>query len=311
MTGFKHEPVLVGEVLAALKPQAGGRYLDGTVGGGGHAARILAASAPDGFLVGLDQDGMAIKAAGERLGAEFAGRFELHRVNFAAAREVVAAGSCDGALLDLGVSSPQLDRAERGFSFQADGPLDMRQDQRQPVTAAAIVNGWGAEELARIFWELGGERDSRRLARAIERERAFRKIETTRQLAELIERESPRGGRKAHPATKIFMALRMEVNDELPKLAAGLEACWSALKPGGVLAVITFHSLEDRMVKDFGRNLARDYEVPGEVDVPELRVPKTPVAKWPKGKAILPSDAELKANPRARSAQLRVIEKLN
>jgi 16S rRNA (cytosine1402-N4)-methyltransferase len=157
---------------------------------------------------------------------------------------------------------------------------------------------------------LGGERDSRRLARAIVRERGLRRIETTRQLAELIERESPRAGRKAHPATKIFMSLRMEVNQELPKLAAGLEACWAALRPGGALAVITFHSLEDRMVKDFGRKLARDYDVPGEVDVPELRVPKTPAGRLPQRKAILPSERELAENPRSRSAQLRVIEKI-
>ncbi len=296
--------------MAALKPRAGGRYLDGTVGGGGHAARILTASAPDGYLVAFDQDAMAMEAARERL-AEFAGRFELHHANFAAVGELVGSGSTDGVLLDLGVSSPQLDRAERGFSFQADGPLDMRQDQRQPVTAAAIVNGWGVEELARIFWELGGERDSRRLARVIERERGFRKIETTRQLAELIERESPRHGRKAHPATKIFMALRMEVNQELPRLAAGLEACWGALKPGGALAVITFHSLEDRMVKDFGRKLARDYDVIGDVDVPALRTPKAPLGRLPQRKAIMPGDAELVENPRARSAQLRVIEKVS
>lgn len=307
-TGFEHKPVLVAEVLAALKPRAGGRYLDGTIGGAGHATRILQASAPDGYLIGFDQDAMAIEAAGARL-AEFAGRFELHHANYAQARDFVAAESCDGALLDLGVSSPQLDRAERGFSFMADGPLDMRQDQRQRTTAAGIVNGWSADELARIFWELGGERDSRRLARVIERERAFRKIETTRQLAELIESASPRHGRKSHPATKIFLALRMEVNQEMPKLAAGLEACWSALKRGGTLAVITFHSLEDRLVKDFGRNSTRDYDVIGEVDVPELRKAREARARWIVKRAE-PSEAELAENPRARSAQLRALEKL-
>jgi 16S rRNA (cytosine1402-N4)-methyltransferase len=309
MAGFEHKPVLVKEVLAALKPRAGGRYLDGTVGGAGHAKRILAASAPDGYLIGFDQDTMAIEAAQARLAAEFAGRFELHHANYADAREFVAEASCDGALLDLGVSSPQLDRPERGFSFTAEGPLDMRQDQRQRTTAGEIVNGWSADELARIFWELGGERDSRRLARVIERERAFRKIETTRQLAELIERASPRHGRRAHPATKIFLALRMEVNQEMPKLAAGLEACWSLLKPGGTLAVITFHSLEDHLAKDFGRKLTRDYDVIGEVDVPELRKPRAARARWVTKRAQ-PSDAELAENPRARSAQLRALEKL-
>jgi 16S rRNA (cytosine1402-N4)-methyltransferase len=309
MAGFEHKPVLVEEVLAALKPRAGGRYVDGTVGGAGHATRILQASAPDGYLVGFDQDAMAIEAATARLSAEFAARFELHHANYASARDFVADSSCDGVVLDLGVSSPQLDRPERGFSFMAEGPLDMRQDQRQRTTAADIVNRWSADELARIFWELGGERDSRRLARVIERERAFRKIETTRQLAELIESASPRHGRKSHPATKIFLALRMEVNTELPKLAAGLEACWSLLKPGGTLAVITFHSLEDRMVKDFGRNLTRDYDVIGEVDVPELRKERAARARWIV-KRTQPSDVELAENPRARSAQLRAIEKL-
>jgi 16S rRNA (cytosine1402-N4)-methyltransferase len=309
MSGFNHKSVLVDEVLAALKPKSGGRYLDATIGGAGHASRILQASAPEGYVIGLDQDAMAIEATGARLEAEFPGRFELHRGNYAEAREFVAEGSCDGVLMDLGVSSPQLDRAERGFSFMADGPLDMRQDQRQSVTAAEIVNDWGAEELARIFWALGGERDSRRLARVIERERSGRRIETTRQLAEMIERASPRHGRKSHPATKIFLALRMETNQELPRLAEGLEACWSVLKAGGVLAVITFHSLEDRMMKEFGRGLVRDYDFPGTVDVPELRTPKPARARWVVKKAA-PGEAELAENPRARSAQLRALEKL-
>lgn len=294
--------------MAALKPRAQGRYLDGTVGGGGHAARILGASGPDGYLVGFDQDAMAIEAARERL-AEFAGRFELHHANYARVGELVAVGSCDGILLDLGVSSPQLDRPERGFSFMADGPLDMRQDQRERLTAAEIVNRWSGDELARIFFELGGERDSRRLARVIERARALRKIETTRQLAELIERASPRFGRKSHPATKIFLALRMKVNEEMPRLEAGLEACWGALKVNGVLAVITFHSLEDRMVKRFAMQLTRDYDAPGEVDVPELRIARPARARWVVKKAQ-PGEAELAENPRARSAQLRAIEKL-
>ena len=297
------------EVLDALKPRAGGRYLDGTVGGAGHASRILAASAPDGYLIGFDQDAMAMEAAQARLQAEFAGRFELHRANYSQAREFVAENSCEGALLDLGVSSPQLDRAERGFSFMAEGPLDMRQDQRQSETAAGVVNGWSSEELVKIFWELGGERDSRRLARVIERERAFRKIETTRQLADLIERASPRHGRKSHPATKIFLALRMEVNQELPRLTEGLAACWSALKVGGVLAVITFHSLEDRLVKDFGRGLTRGYDVVGEVDRPEFRKERPAQARWVTKRAE-PSESELAENPRARSAQLRALEKL-
>jgi 16S rRNA (cytosine1402-N4)-methyltransferase len=306
---FSHKPVLMAEVLAALRPQPGGRYADGTLGGGGHAAAMLAASSPTGWLYGCDRDGGAVEAARERLAA-FAGRFELRRGNFDELADWVPAGSCDGVLLDLGVSSPQLDRAERGFSFQQDGPLDMRMDTRQALTAAELVNTAGAEELAKIFWELGGERDSRRLARAVARERELRPFETTRQLAELIERCSPRGGRKTHPATKIFQALRLAVNDELGSLERGLAGAMRILKSGGRLAVITFHSLEDRLVKDFGRARARDYTFTGGVDVPELREPRTPELRLVTRKAVTPSAAELAENPRSRSAQLRVMERV-
>jgi 16S rRNA (cytosine1402-N4)-methyltransferase len=301
---------MAAEVLDALKPGSGGRYADGTVGGAGHAASILAASSPTGWLSGCDRDGAAVEAAEKRLAAEFAGRFEIRRGNFAEMAGWIPAASCDGVLLDLGVSSPQLDSPERGFSFQQDGPLDMRMDDRQPLTAASLVNGAGAEELAKIFWEFGGERESRRFARAIVHDREQEKFEKTRQLAELIERISPRAGRKAHPATKIFQALRIAVNDEIGSLKRGLEAAAGILKPGGRLAVITFHSLEDRVVKGFGRERARDYTFSGEVDVPELRQPRTPELKWVTRKAIAPGEMELKGNPRSRSAQLRVLEKI-
>jgi 16S rRNA (cytosine1402-N4)-methyltransferase len=213
-------------------------------------------------------------------------------------------------LLDLGVSSPQLDLPARGFSFQQDGPLDMRMDDRQELTAAALVNGESAEALARLFWEWGGERESRRFARAIVHDRELQKFTTTRQLAELIERLSPRAGRKAHPATKVFQALRIAVNDEIGSLQRGLDAAAKILKPGGRMAVITFHSLEDRTVKEFGRERTRDYTFTGAVDVPELRQPRAPELKWLSRKAMLPGAAELAGNPRARSAQLRVLEKL-
>jgi 16S rRNA (cytosine1402-N4)-methyltransferase len=222
----------------------------------------------------------------------------------------IPAAGCDGVLLDLGVSSPQLDSPGRGFSFQQDGPLDMRMDTRQALTAAELVNSAGAEELAKIFWELGDERESRRFARAIVQDRERRRFETTRQLAELIERLSPRRGKKAHPATKIFQALRIAVNDELGSLKRGLEAAVTILKPGGRLAVITFHSLEDRVVKEFGRERALAYTFDGGVDVPELRRPRVPELKWVTRKAIKPGEAELKDNPRGRSAQLRVLEKI-
>ena len=301
---------MAAEVLDALKPAPNGRYADGTIGGGGHAERILAASPPTGWLFGCDRDGAAVEAAQQRLQQRFSGRFELRRANYSEMGEWIPAASCDGIILDLGVSSPQLDRAERGFSFQGEGPLDMRMDDRQTLTAAGLVNGSDVEELARIFWELGGERESRRFARAIVHDRAQRKFETTAQLAGLIERIAPRGGKKTHPATKIFQALRIAVNDEMGSLKGGLEAALKILKPGGRLAVITFHSLEDRIVKAFGREKTRDYTFSGPVDQPELRQPRPPEMKWVSRKAIMPGETELSENPRSRSAQLRVLEKI-
>jgi 16S rRNA (cytosine1402-N4)-methyltransferase len=280
---------MAAEVLAALKPQPGGKYADGTLGGAGHAMAILAASSPTGWLFGCDRDGVAIETARARLAESFAGRFELRRGNFAELADWVPSGSCDGVLLDLGVSSPQLDVAERGFSFQQDGPLDMRMDDRQPVTAADLVNGEDAETLARIFWEYGDERESRRFARAIVHDRALRKFETTKQLADLIERLAPRHGKKAHPATKVFQALRIAVNDEIGSLQRGLAGAVKLLKPGGRLAVITFHSLEDRVVKHTFRRLAF------------VRI----LTKRP----IVAGEQEVARNPRARSAKLRAVER--
>jgi 16S rRNA (cytosine1402-N4)-methyltransferase len=301
---------MVAEALDALKPRPDGRYADGTLGGAGHAASILEASSPTGWLFGCDRDGVAVEAAKKRLAEKFAGRFEIRRGNFSEMADWIPAAGCDGVLLDLGVSSPQLDFAERGFSFQNDGPLDMRMDDRQKLTAANLVNDLSAEELAKIFWEFGGERESRRFAKAIVHDREQKKFETTRQLAELIERISPRARRKAHPATKIFQALRIAVNDEIGSLKRGLETAMKILKPGGRLLVITFHSLEDRIVKDFGREKARDYTFAGKVDVPELRSPRQPEMKWVNRKAIKPGEKELKENPRSRSAQLRILEKI-
>ena len=301
---------MAAEVLDALKPRANGRYADGTLGGAGHAAQLLAASSPTGWLSGCDRDGVAVEAAQKRLAEKFAGRFEIRRGNFSEMAGWIPAASCDGVLLDLGVSSPQLDSAERGFSFQNDGPLDMRMDDQQKLTAANLVNDLEAEALAKIFWEFGDERDSRRFARAIVHDRALRKFQTTRQLADLIERLAPRRGKKSHPATKVFQALRIAVNDEIGSLKRGLDAAVKILRPGGRLAVITFHSLEDRVVKEFGRERTRGYTFPGEVDVPELRSPRVPELKWVSRKAILPGEAELKENPRSRSAQLRVLEKI-
>lgn len=306
---FEHKPVLLAEVLEALKPRSGGTYVDGTLGGAGHAAAILDASSPTGWLFGCDRDGVAVEAARERL-ARFAGRFELRQANFAELSSWVPLGRCDGVLLDLGVSSPQLDWPERGFSFLLEGPLDMRMDRRQPVTAAELVNTAAEADLARVFWELGGEPQARRFARAVVQERGRRPFTTTRQLADLIERLAPRHGKRTHPATRVFQALRIQVNDELGALRAGLSGALRLLRPGGRLAVITFHSLEDRMVKEFGRAAARDYVFPGEVDVPELRQPRQPELRWVVRKAIVPGAEELAANPRSRSAQLRVMERV-
>jgi 16S rRNA (cytosine1402-N4)-methyltransferase len=214
-------------------------------------------------------------------------------------------------IFDLGVSSPQLDRAERGFSFQQDGPLDMRMDRSQRLTAAELVNETSSVELAEIFFGFGEEHEAKRLARAIEGERSKGRIETTRQLASLIERMKPRRGARTHPATKVFQALRMAVNDELGELRAGLDAALDAVKPGGRIVVITFHSVEDRVVKAFGRVHTRGYEVEGEVDVPELRRPVAARLRWVARRATVPGEEELLANPRARSAQMRVMERLN
>lgn len=306
---FNHSPVLVEEILQALRPRPGRRLVDGTLGGAGHAAAILRSSAPTGWLYGFDRDGAALAAARERL-AEFSGRFELWQANFADMGRWIEPDSCDGVLLDLGVSSPQLDVAERGFSFQQDGPLDMRMDRRQTLTAAQVLRDTEPRELSNMFWEWGGESNARRIAQAIASEQARRPLERTRQLAELIERVSPRRGAKTHPATRVFQALRIVVNDEIGSVRRGLDAARKVLRPGGRLAVVTFHSMEDRVVKDYGRRLARDYEPAPGLDVPELRQPRPALLKVITRKAVTPGPAELKRNPRSRSAQLRVFEKL-
>jgi 16S rRNA (cytosine1402-N4)-methyltransferase len=301
-----HKPVLLKEVLEVMAIHSTGRYGDGTVGGAGHAAAILEASSPTGWLYGCDRDGEALQAAIRKL-SSYAGRFELRQGNFADLETWIEPGTLDGVLLDLGISSLQLGEAARGFSLVEQGPLDMRMDPTQGTTAADLVNTASAEELAKIFWEYGGEEKSRRIAKAIEHDRPF---QTTRQLAQLIERISPRGGRKTHPATQVFQALRIAVNDEMGSLKRGLAGAVRLLKPGGRLAVITFHSSEDRVVKEFGRQLSRGYEVEGDVDVPELRRPVPAVLKILTRKAIKAGESEIRDNPRSRSAQLRAYEKI-
>ncbi|MEI7731450.1 MAG: 16S rRNA (cytosine(1402)-N(4))-methyltransferase RsmH [Verrucomicrobiota bacterium] len=309
MAGFVHTPVMLPEVLQYLMPRDGGWYVDGTLGGAGHAEAVLKASAPGGRLFGCDQDADALEAAQQRL-APYTGRFELRRGNFAELGEWLPGASLDGVLMDLGVSSHQLEVPERGFSFMKDGPLDMRMDQRQAQTAADLVNQAATGELEQILWRYGDEKFARRIVKAIEVERGGGRIETTGQLADLVVRAVPGPRGKTHPATRVFQALRIAVNDELGALQRGLAAAVKVLKPGGRLVVITFHSLEDRLVKDFGREQCRDYTCPQAVDVPELRQPRVPVLQWVERKAVQPGAAEVRDNPRARSAQLRILAKL-
>lgn len=304
-----HNPVLWTEVLAALAPRPGGRYVDGTIGGAGHAAGMLTASGPTGWLLGIDRDGAALAAAAERL-APFQGRFELRHGTFDQIGEWLEPESVDGVLLDLGVSSPQFDRPERGFSFQHPGPLDMRMDPSRGPTAADYVNTAPASELARIFAEYGEEPRARQLARLIEMERKVRPLTTTTELADLIERAVPRRGARIHPATRVFQALRIHLNDELGQLERGLVAAARVLRAGGRLAVISFHSLEARMVKRFGTERTRNYEFDGPDDIPAFRRPRNPEFRWIERRAVVAGEVEREENPRSRSAQLRVLEKI-
>jgi 16S rRNA (cytosine1402-N4)-methyltransferase len=309
VAGYFHRPVLLDEVLEALAPRPGAWYADGTIGGGGHAAALLRATRPDGRLFGCDRDREAIAAASRAL-AEFAGRCEIRQGNFAELADWVPPGSCDGVLFDLGVSSHQLDQARRGFSFQQDGPLDMRFDSRESLTAAAVLNRLNQDELEKVLRDYGEERQARRLARAILEERQRGPLKTTAEFAALVARNVRSGGRGIHPATRAFQALRVYVNNEIESLESGLAAAWKLLKPAGRLAAITFHSVEARTVKRFGETLARDYEVIGDVDVPALRKPRAPRLRWVSRRGIPPSPAEIASNPRARSARLRVMAKL-
>lgn len=297
------------EVLEWLQPRAGAVYVDGTAGGGGHSAAILEASGPTGRLWAFDRDGDAVEAVRERL-RDFSGRVEIVQSNFDRMAEVVPAGTVAGVVLDLGMSSPQLDQAERGFGFLHDGALDMRMDRRGGVTAAQLLNEQPVEELARIFWENADERDSRRIARAIVASRSVRPWVRTQQLAELVERVVPRRGRKSHPATRVFQALRIEVNDEIGSLRRGLAGAVKVLGNRGRLLVVTFDSLADRVTKGFFRDESREYEVMGDVDVPMLRRSRDPGARVLTRKAVMPGESEVRENSRARSAQLRVLEKM-
>ena len=304
---YGHQPVLLQEVLAYLVPQPGGLFIDGTVGAGGHTAALLDATAPDGRLLGFDRDPAALEFATRRL-APYGGRFTPVAGSYAGMGDIAPDhdfSTVDGILLDLGLSSRQLEDAKRGFSFLKEGPLDMRFNSHQGETAADIVNNSSAEELADIFRRYGEETQSRRIARLIVVNRPLR---TTTELAGLIERELGRSRTGRHPATKVFQALRIAVNGELEEVERGLHAAVGLLKPGGRLAVISFHSLEDRLVKNFFRDLARDCVCPPEQ--PVCTCGATAVLKLVTRKAVKATDEEIAANLRSRSARLRVAVKL-
>jgi len=305
--GPVHIPVLVSEALDGLDVRPGGKkYIDCTLGTGGHARRILEKSAPDGRLLGIDVDASAIEVAKNRL-AQFAGRSQLVQDNFRQLDKTASEHSflaADGVLFDLGVSWPQLQEGHRGFSFQQEGPLDMRMDLDGEVTASHLVNQLGEAELARILAEYGEEPKSRAIARAIVRNRPFR---TTLELADVVARVVGRR-RRRHPATKTFQALRIAVNEELSALSEALPQALAVLASRGRLAVITFHSLEDRVVKTFMARESRDCVCPPEIPVCMCRHRRT--LRILTKKPIRPSIEEIRENPRCRSAKLRVATRL-
>ena len=308
--GSGHVPVLFAEVLEGLAVKPGGRYIDGTLGGGGHTSAILAQAAPGGALLGLDADPAAIRRVTERLAAEVAeGALTLVHTPFRAMAEVARAhgfGQVDGILLDLGLSSFQLETAERGFSFAHDGPLDMRFNPEQRLTAAEIVNYWTERELADLIFQFGDEAQSRRIARYLVQRRPF---QSTTQLAAAVEAAvGGRRGSRIHPATRTFQALRIAVNEELRQLEELLPDTIALLKPGGRLAVISFHSLEDRIVKQWMQQEARSF-----VHEPALMTggyERTPAIRVLTRKPIEAGEAEVAQNPRSRSAKLRIAERL-
>jgi 16S rRNA (cytosine1402-N4)-methyltransferase len=302
-----HVPVLLSETIELLRPRSGGTYLDGTLGGGGHAEAILEASSPDGRLIGLDRDPAAINEARRRL-AHFGNRVELHNESFAEVDRTpgLERGMLDGALLDLGVSSAQIDDKARGFSYRQDAPLDMRMGPRgEPVRE--WLSRAEFSEIQRILREYGEERHSHRIARVIVRERERAPIDTTGRLREVVESAVPASGHPLKSVARVFQALRILVNDELGALASGLDLYVTALRPGGRLVVIAYHSLEDRMVKLTFRELASDCVCPP--DFPICRCDKRSEVDVLTKRPVVPSAREIQANPRARSARLRAAEK--
>ena len=307
MNDYQHKAVLLEEAVSSLKVRGDGNYLDATFGRGGHSRAIMAKLTEQGRLFTLDKDPQAIAAGLEEWGED--PRFSIVQDSFAEINRLVQEWqierNLDGILFDLGVSSPQLDNPERGFSFMRDGPLDMRMNPTQGVSAADWVAGTPEREMTRVFWEFGEERHARRIARSIVRARQQQRLETTTELAALIE-DTIGNREKKHPATRCFQAIRIAVNNEMGDLASGLDQAIKQLRPGGRLVAISFHSLEDRLVKRTFREAVR----PGKVrrNIPEHPdwIPSLKLI----GKATRPSEDEVSANPRARSATMRVAEKL-
>jgi 16S rRNA (cytosine1402-N4)-methyltransferase len=307
MNDSPHQPVLYKEIIHALQPRSGGRYVDGTLGAGGHARGILEVCAPDGRLLGLDVDPQALALARKTL-APYEQRIHLAQASYTSLSTQLAQlgwDTVDGIVLDLGASSMQFDTPERGFSFQNDAPLDMRFGPSVPQTAADLVNELSERELADLIYRYGEERDSRKIARAIVRARP---LHTTRELVAVVESISPRRSDRIHPATRTFQALRIAVNEELASLEEVLPQAVTALAIGGRVAIISFHSLEDRIVKDFFREQSKDLVNPPYERIYEVERKAT--LKEVNRKPITPSDEEIKNNPRARSAKLRIAEKL-
>ncbi|MGJ4849940.1 16S rRNA (cytosine(1402)-N(4))-methyltransferase RsmH [Bacillota bacterium Meth-B3] len=309
--GFHHLPVLLAECVGGLAIRPDGTYLDGTLGGGGHSAEILKRLGANGRLYGIDRDEDALAAASARLKDA---RFAALRGNFHDARALLGArgvDALDGALLDLGVSSHQLDARERGFSYHDDAPLDMRMDRRQALTARTIINEWSEGEIARVLRDFGEESWAAQIARVLVDRRARSPIETTAQLVAVIDAAVPKKVRAkdgSHPARRTFQALRIAVNDELGPLDRALRELVDLLNPGGRLCVIAFHSLEDRIVKNALRGMADPCTCPKHM--PLCVCGKKPTVRLVTRKPITAGEAELAANPRARSATLRVCEKL-
>ena len=308
---FRHEPVLLKEVLQWMNVRKDGVYCDGTLGGGGHSEAILKASGGTARLYGIDRDENAIRAASERL-RDYPG-FTPIRGNFHNAKEILAgaeAGPLDGVLLDLGVSSPQLDNAERGFSYHEDAPLDMRMDQSNGLTAAELLNSADERELTEIIRDYGEEKWAARIARIICEHREDKPFETTFDLVHAVDAAIPKAVRRkeeGHPARRTFQAIRIAVNDELRPLDQALRDLTDCLKPGGRICVITFHSLEDRIVKRCFKALEQPCICPPKA--PICTCGRKPIVKVLAGGAVIPSDDETECNPRARSAKLRVAEK--